>query len=155
MTEFGKFLRNKRLALGMSQHRLSQLAGIDSSHLSRIERGKKAPPKRATVERLAKALKLDSGDRKALFVLGGYAVPSEPIVLGFASSLVDTESTDNPSLAERVAQLDKPAKDVVKETVDLLTSTKISKVQRKALTRNIVTMVRSFGILVNLKRTSD
>ncbi|MFC1724565.1 helix-turn-helix domain-containing protein [candidate division KSB1 bacterium] len=39
----GKYIRKRREALGLTQDELAFSAGIDASHISRIEKGKKQP----------------------------------------------------------------------------------------------------------------
>lgn len=55
--ELGKKIRERRLKLGYTQERLSEVTGIDYKYIQRIEG--KTPPniKIETIERLAKALK--------------------------------------------------------------------------------------------------
>jgi transcriptional regulator with XRE-family HTH domain len=52
---FGEVLRNERKAKGISQERLAQLAGLDRTHVQRLEAGKYSPTLE-TVERIARAL---------------------------------------------------------------------------------------------------
>ena len=63
--EFGSFVRKRRIELGMTLRRLSRKTGQDVGNLSRIERGKLAPPKpERKLKRLADALEIS--DEEAL-----------------------------------------------------------------------------------------
>ncbi len=54
----GKKIRELRKKLGMTQEKLSEVAGIDYKYLQRLE-GKKPPALKVdTIEKLAKALKV-------------------------------------------------------------------------------------------------
>lgn len=53
---FGETLRELREARDISLRALADAAGMDPAYLSRIENGKTGVPKKATVERLARAL---------------------------------------------------------------------------------------------------
>ena len=52
----GLAIRGRREAIGMTQEKLAELAGIPQSHVSRLERGKHAPT-HLTIQRVAAALK--------------------------------------------------------------------------------------------------
>lgn len=53
---FGEELRKRRLARGMTQKRLSELANIKQSYLSQLESGVRDAPSLDVIERLAQAL---------------------------------------------------------------------------------------------------
>lgn len=57
-TEFHDYLRDTRISLGLSISKLSELTGISTSHISRIESGKRKPSLEA-LELLANWLELD------------------------------------------------------------------------------------------------
>ena len=71
MDEFRSVLKDLRSKAGLSQKALAELAGIDPSHLNRMERGIRRPPKRRTVLAIADALMLSSEKRVALLKLAG------------------------------------------------------------------------------------
>src|SRR5438128_1802101 len=68
--KFGDLLRRHRLAAGLTQENLAELAGLSLRGLSDIERGLHAAPHRETVLRLADALHLDAVDTAALHEAG-------------------------------------------------------------------------------------
>ncbi len=49
-------IRNRRIAKGLSQQQLAELAGIPQSHVSRLENGKHTPT-HLTIQKLARALR--------------------------------------------------------------------------------------------------
>ena len=65
----GEVLRRLREQAGLSVRALSAASGVDIANISRTERGE-ATPKRESLERIAKALGVESAD---LLTLAGYA----------------------------------------------------------------------------------
>jgi transcriptional regulator with XRE-family HTH domain len=63
---FGDLLRVFREKRGYSQRSLARLARLDSTYLSRLERGAVPPPKVPTVHRIAEALGADEDEEVAL-----------------------------------------------------------------------------------------
>lgn len=63
---FGNLLRQYRRSRDFSVRMVARLAGLDSTYLSRVERGIHRPPKVPTVHRLAQALQLDTDEEIAL-----------------------------------------------------------------------------------------
>ncbi len=63
--EFGQLLQQYREEAGLSQNGLARLAGIDPTHLNRIERGKQGPPRGATVLKLVRAFEWTLSDERA------------------------------------------------------------------------------------------
>jgi transcriptional regulator with XRE-family HTH domain len=55
-SRFGRKVREKRQAVGISQERLAELAGVHRTYVGMIERGEKNVTLR-NIEKLAKALK--------------------------------------------------------------------------------------------------
>jgi len=72
MAEFGTLLRGHRERSGRSGKSVAAAAGIDAGYLSRLERGEREPPRRATVEALADALELSTDARAELLVAAGH-----------------------------------------------------------------------------------
>ena len=79
--EFGERLRHLREQAGLSQNALSRAAGIDSTHLSRIENGKQGVPRRTTTVKLIRALGLSLTDAEAqeLLAAANLAVGRPPM----------------------------------------------------------------------------
>src|SRR5690242_13950141 len=63
---FGDSLRRFRIAAGLSQETLAELAGVSARAVSDLERGINTRPHRETVALLAGALRLSPRDREAL-----------------------------------------------------------------------------------------
>jgi transcriptional regulator with XRE-family HTH domain len=59
--EFGRRVRERRLALGLSQEKLAELAGVHRTYMSEIERGERNVAL-INISRVARALRLDAGD---------------------------------------------------------------------------------------------
>ncbi|MGW4211080.1 helix-turn-helix transcriptional regulator [Lentzea sp. NPDC004789] len=70
----------RRRAPGLRREELSQLAGISADYLIRLEQGRAHNPSPTVVEALARALRLDSGEREHLFRLAGLAVPGPGMI---------------------------------------------------------------------------
>jgi transcriptional regulator with XRE-family HTH domain len=56
MSKFGKILREKRRAAGLSQRQLAAKTGVDFSYISKLENERLPAPAAETVHRLAKVL---------------------------------------------------------------------------------------------------
>jgi HTH-type transcriptional regulator, competence development regulator len=60
MSKFGEIIRELRVAQNLELRETAHLVGIAPVYLSRIERGKEAPPSEAVVRALAKLLATDA-----------------------------------------------------------------------------------------------
>ena len=67
--QFGERLRQLREQAGLSQNALARAAGIDSTHLSRIENAKQGAPRMTTVVKLVRGLGLPLTDEQAQHLL--------------------------------------------------------------------------------------
>jgi HTH-type transcriptional regulator, competence development regulator len=56
METFGKYIKELRKKVGLSQRDLADKAGIDFTYLSKIENDKMAPPSEDTIKKIAEAL---------------------------------------------------------------------------------------------------
>ena len=74
---FGELLRRYREEVGMSQNALGRAAGLDPSHVNRLERGKQGPPRRTTIVRLVHGLGWSLTDERAQELLAAAELPSE------------------------------------------------------------------------------
>src|SRR5215471_17880300 len=63
---FGDLLRRHRLATGLTQEGLAELAGLSVRGLSDLERGARRAPRRETIQMLAEALHLSAAERTLL-----------------------------------------------------------------------------------------
>jgi transcriptional regulator with XRE-family HTH domain len=79
--EFGEHLRHLRGQAGLSLNALARAAGIDSTHLSRIENSKQGVPRRTTIVKLIRALGFSLTDQEAqeLLAAANLAVGRTPI----------------------------------------------------------------------------
>src|SRR5690242_20514926 len=68
-TAFGIQLQRYRVAAGLSQEALAELAGLSRRGISDLERGKRRLPHPATARRLADALALDAPTRESWVTL--------------------------------------------------------------------------------------
>src|SRR5689334_10470565 len=64
---FGRLLKRFRLAAGLSQEALAELAGLSWRTISDLERGVKQGPRGSTLRLLAEALALSAEERAALW----------------------------------------------------------------------------------------
>lgn len=77
---FGSLLRRHRASVGLTQEELAERAGISPRAVSALERGDRRAPRRDTVERLAEALGLSSGERTR-FAAAARDAPSPPALM--------------------------------------------------------------------------
>ena len=61
MGRFGQFFRQKRLALGLSLRQFCLQHGLDPGNLSKLERGRLAPPQHDKLEEYARRLGIPEG----------------------------------------------------------------------------------------------
>lgn len=90
---FGALLNSARVQSGLSRGKLAEAAGLHRSIITRFESGAKRP-RRATVARLALALRLDESDTDALMLAAGFAPENldatrEPEVFAILALLAD------------------------------------------------------------------
>jgi transcriptional regulator with XRE-family HTH domain len=70
---FGRLVRARRAALGLSQNGLARLAGVDPAYVNRMERDQRVVPGRAVILALADALELDDRETDRLLYAAGLA----------------------------------------------------------------------------------
>ena len=88
---FGDLLRQHRLATGLSQEELAELAGISARAISDLERGARHRPYRATVTQLAQALGLGEEEWRGLQLAArGQARPPTGDAASSSSTRVQT-----------------------------------------------------------------
>jgi transcriptional regulator with XRE-family HTH domain len=68
---FGAFIRRKRLELehGVSLRKMAELLNLSPVHMSNIETGREAAPKKEVLENIARFLKLDKYERERMYDL--------------------------------------------------------------------------------------
>jgi SOS-response transcriptional repressor LexA len=94
--QFGETIRRLRKARGFTIALLAELAQVDKGHLSRLEHGRRNPPKPDAVRRLADALGVPA---KYLMAKAGYIDPEEEEVLSDEEILREVASAPPPSRA--------------------------------------------------------
>ena len=67
-TEFGRKLKELRNEKGFTVRQLALQAGISNSYLSQVENGKRSIPKPATLEKIAKGMRVPKED---IFLMAG------------------------------------------------------------------------------------
>ena len=95
MTVFGTLLREARMKVGLSQKALADRVGFNISHLNRIEKGERNPPKKDKILAIAGALDLNDSETDQLLLSAEYAPlrilsrisQDDRIVLGFGAPL--------------------------------------------------------------------
>jgi transcriptional regulator with XRE-family HTH domain len=61
MSQFGAFFKRKRLALGLSLRQFCLQHGLDPGNISKLERGRLAPPQHDKLEEYARLLAIPEG----------------------------------------------------------------------------------------------
>jgi transcriptional regulator with XRE-family HTH domain len=82
-SSFANFIREKRIAAGLTLRQFCRLSGFDSSNWSKIERGLKLPPQSKNVlDEIASVLKIkeDSQEYKELLDLAALATVPEELI---------------------------------------------------------------------------
>lgn len=75
--ELLRIIKQQRVMRGLTIRRLSEMSGVSSSHLGRVERGERFPSARI-LRKIAKPLGFDESE---LFVLADYLSPRSPAVV--------------------------------------------------------------------------
>src|SRR5262245_8056821 len=103
-TSFGEILRRLRSAAALSQEELAERAGLSRHGISDLERGARRVPGFETVRRLADALALGEGDRKALLAAARPAALSNG-----EAERAPSESASSPTQLTRPIRLETQA----------------------------------------------
>lgn len=72
--KFGEILAELRTKANLSQNKLAQIVKMNPSHISRIERGERKPPKKGNLLKIAEALELKEKDKDKLLIAAGYII---------------------------------------------------------------------------------
>jgi transcriptional regulator with XRE-family HTH domain len=96
--DFGMIIKQQRIAAGLTLRKLSDMSGVSSSHLGRIERGERFPSA-YILQRIAKPLGFDESE---LFALAGYLSPS--LSAEADMTVVDTARRLDPLVARMLTQ---------------------------------------------------
>lgn len=68
--------QSRRRAPGLRREEVAQLAGLSADYLVRLEQGRARNPSVQVVQALARALRLDDGERDVLYRMAGHLPPS-------------------------------------------------------------------------------
>jgi predicted ATPase/DNA-binding XRE family transcriptional regulator len=93
---FGTLLRRYRLAAGLSQEALAELARMSTNGIGALERGERLTPQRETLALLAQALRLDEAQRRTFEAAGAHPKvlrPTDGRASVNAGSLLDEAAT--------------------------------------------------------------
>lgn len=104
---FGELLKAERKRQRLSQPQLAAIAGIDASHISRLESGNRAPSREMTI-RLTAALNLsiDSDTAQTLLRAAGFATYGEEAIHpGYAVVTRLNDTLNNPLLTDTDREL--------------------------------------------------
>jgi len=118
MGNFGDYIKNKRLELDLSLRKFCELAGLDPSNWSKIERGRlPAPEDREKLDQIAKVLKIKkaSKDWQQLFDLASIAKRKIPDYV-----YKDQEVVSVLPIFFRTAHGDKPSDEELQKIIELL-----------------------------------
>lgn len=78
---FGMRLERLRAARGLRSKQLAALVGLDPSYITQLERGRRDPPRRVLIDKLAKALGLEAHEAAQL----GRAAANERLLRAISS----------------------------------------------------------------------
>lgn len=96
MSSFGERLTQYRKALGMNQSVLAERSGLTTSHLNRIERGTRKPPRLESVLRIMEELHLTYEEAVELVELAGYSSSVLREIYGAQEIRSSSEKTQIP-----------------------------------------------------------
>ena len=121
MTNFGRFVRERREALRRTDPRYSvrqvaQRIGVQPSYLSKVERGQAAPPSETTIHRLA--LELEENSDVLLAMAGKVSSDLQEAIRKVRRKLTDT-GTLGRSAAQEAAAVQAGTSDI--RTIDSIT----------------------------------
>lgn len=116
-TSFASFVREKRIAAGLTLREFCRLTGFDASNWSKIERGLHAPPQsKKVLEEITQVLKIETEcqDYKELMDLAALAsVPED---------LVEPEILDQLPVFFRTVRGENPTEDELKTLITKIRS---------------------------------
>jgi transcriptional regulator with XRE-family HTH domain len=117
MAVIGAFFREKRLKANLSLRKFCELAHLDPSNWSKVERGRLAPPDRGKLEEIAKVLGLEKEEYLELFDLASIEKGKIPDYV-----YSDAEILKALPIFFRTANGSKPTKEELEKIIELLKS---------------------------------
>lgn len=116
-TSFANFIREKRIAAGLTLREFCRMTGFDASNWSKIERGLLTPPQsKKILEGIAKVLKLESGSQEYKELMDLAALSSVP------EDLVEPEILDQLPVFFRTVRGESPTEEELKALVTKIRS---------------------------------
>lgn len=114
---FANFIREKRIAAGLTLREFCRMTGFDASNWSKIERGLLTPPQSKNIlEGIAKVLKLESGSQEYKELMDLAALSSVP------EDLVEPEILDQLPVFFRTVRGESPTEEELKALVTKIRS---------------------------------
>ncbi len=113
MTSFGKLLRDFRIRAKLSQRILAQQAEIDTSYISRLEKGEREVTSRSLALKIAEILNLSLEETDYWLISAGYISPRmQQLASNGISRLMDSLNIDaaEPVLGKQLANAGKEGK---------------------------------------------
>jgi len=114
---FASFVREKRIAAGLTLREFCRLTGFDASNWSKIERSLLSPPQSKNVlETIAGALNLESGSQDYKELMDLAALSSVP------EELIEPEILDQLPVFFRTVRGEKPTEEELKTLINKIRS---------------------------------
>jgi transcriptional regulator with XRE-family HTH domain len=137
MKAFGKLLMEFRQRAGLSQNKLAQLIKANPSHISRIERGIRNPPRIETVMQLKNILNLNKKE-EGDFISSALHYRESESQFKYSSPLSKNDITVLVDDEKKSKILESPA---IKLIADILNDPKISLEHKKEIDEQISSFV--------------
>jgi transcriptional regulator with XRE-family HTH domain len=119
---FANFIREKRVAAGLTLREFCRLTGFDASNWSKIERGLLTPPQSKNVlDEIAKVLKIKTGSEDYKEMLDMAALSAIP------DGLIESEILEQLPFFFRTVRGEKPTEEELKTLITKIRSASISK----------------------------
>jgi transcriptional regulator with XRE-family HTH domain len=109
---FAVFIREKRIAVGLTLREFCRLVDFDASNWSKVERGLSTPPQsKAFLERIASILKIEPGSQeyKEMYDLAALSTVSE--------ELLEPEIIEQLPIFFRTVRGDPPSEDELRKLI--------------------------------------
>ncbi|MCJ7446542.1 MAG: helix-turn-helix domain-containing protein [Bacteroidales bacterium] len=114
---FANFIRDKRIAAGLTLREFCRLIGFDASNWSKIERGIKTPPKsKKVLDEIATVLKIKTGSQGYKELLDLAALSTIP------EELIESEILDQLPVFFRTVWGEKPTEEELKTLITKIRS---------------------------------
>jgi len=116
-SSFANFVREKRIAAGLTLREFCRLTGFDASNWSKIERGIKTPPQsKKVLDEIAKVLKINEGSQEYKELIDLAALSSIP------EDLIESEILEQLPVFFRTVRGEKPTEEELKTLLNKIKS---------------------------------